>query len=70
MAAVRCHVRITQEGAAQIARCDEFRGLEGRGPSEALALERLRASIAFELELCPCDVTTEPGLTLEVVERG
>jgi hypothetical protein len=68
---MRYRVTIQREGAAFVARCEEKLGAEGRGASEAEALERLRATILFDLELCPCDVTTADGLVLEVVpSRG
>lgn len=67
---MRCRVVVRRDGAAFVARCEERAGCEGRGPSEAEALERLRASILFDLELCPCDVTTADGLVLEVVARA
>lgn len=66
---MRCPVTVRNEGATFVARCEERNGCEGRGGSEAEALERLRASILFDLELCPCDVTTADGLVLEVVAR-
>ena len=66
---MRCRVTIHREGATFVARCEEKLGAEGRGASEPEALERLRATILFDLELCPCDVTTQDGLVLEVVAR-
>ena len=66
---MRCRVTVFEDGAAFVARCEQPIGCEARGASEAEALERLRASILFDLELCPCDVTTADGLVLEVVAR-
>ena len=66
---MRCRVTVRSEGPGFVALCDERSGCEGRGASEAEALERLRAAILFDLELCPCDVTTADGLVLEVVTR-
>lgn len=66
---MRCRVTVRNEGPAFVARCDERNGCEGRGASEAEALERLRTAILFDLELCPCDVTPADGLVLEVVAR-
>ena len=39
---------------------------EGRGGTRAEALERLRAAIRFDLEICPCDVTADSGIELDV----
>ncbi len=50
-----------------VATCGDFPNCEGRGPSAAAALARLRESLVFWLEVCPCDVTTAPGLVLTVV---
>jgi len=66
---MRCRVTVENQGATFVARCEERNGAEGRGTSESEALERLRTSILFDLELCPCDVTTADGLVLEVVAR-
>ena len=66
---MRCRVSIRHERGEFAARCAEYASLEGRGPTETMALERLRAAILFDLELCPCDVTTADGLELQVVER-
>ena len=61
---------IRHESGVYAARCADYAHLEGRGPTESLALEKLRAAILFDLEMCPCDVTTADGLELQVVERG
>ena len=66
---MHCQVTLRREAGAVLARCADYPRCEGRGASESEALERLRAAIVFELEICPCDVTTEPGLELEVTGR-
>lgn len=51
------------------AHCPEFPECEGRGASREEALDRLRRSVTFWLEACPCDQTAAPGLEFEVHER-
>jgi hypothetical protein len=65
---MRCHVTLRREGAEVVARCQEYPGCEGRAPAREEALARLRASVLFWLEACPCDQTADQGLTLDVVE--
>jgi predicted RNase H-like HicB family nuclease len=69
---MRCSVTIRREGGEVVARCAEFPECDGRGATTEHALERLRASVLFWLEACPCDQTAGPGLKLDVVrdERG
>ena len=64
---MRCAVTLRREGAGVVATCADLPGCEGRGATSAEAIARLRESLAFWLEMCPCDVTTEPGLVLDVV---
>ncbi len=64
---MRCRVTITREAAGLVARCAEFPECAGRGPSREAALGELRAAVLFWLEACPCDVTADGGLELEVV---
>ena len=64
---MRCAVTVRRDGTGLVATCGEFPGCEGRGQTRADAVARLRESLAFWLEICPCDVTTEPGLVLDVV---
>ncbi len=63
---MRCTVSLRRDGPAVIARCAEFPDCEGRGPSRGEALERLRQSVTFWLEACPCDQTAAPGLSFEI----
>ena len=63
---MRCRVSLSREGAAVVARCPEFPECEGRGPSRDEALERLRRSVTFWLEACPCDQTAAPGLSFDI----
>ena len=64
---MRCTVTLRREGAGVLAICGDFPSCEGRGPTRAEAVARLRESLIFWLEVCPCDVTTDPGLILDVV---
>ena len=65
---MRCAVTLRREGGEVLACCREFPGCEGRAASRGEALERLRASVLFWLEACPCDQTADQGLVLDVVE--
>lgn len=64
---MRCSVTLRRDGAAVVATCADFPTCEGRGASGAEAVERLRESLLFWIESCPCDVTAGPGLVLNVV---
>jgi len=64
---MRCSVTLHRDGAAVVATCAEFPACEGRGTSGADAVARLRESMLFWIESCPCDVTAGPGLVLHVV---
>ena len=64
---MRCSVTLHRDGANVVARCAEFPNCEGRGPGTPEALARLRDSVLFWLEACPCDQTAGPGLELDVV---
>ena len=65
---MQCHVTLRREASGVVARCSEFPECEGRGPSAADAVSRLRAAVLFVLETCPCDQTAEPGLVMTIVE--
>jgi predicted RNase H-like HicB family nuclease len=67
---MHCRVSLTREGNGIVARCAEMPQCEGRGASRDEALARLRASLLFWLETCPCDVTTDCGLVLDVVREA
>jgi len=64
---MRCSVTLRRDGPGVVATCGEHPSCEGRGATAAEALRRLRESLEFWLEICPCDVTTAPGLVLTVV---
>lgn len=64
---MRCSVTLRRDGAGILATCGDYPSCEGRGATPAEALAKLREALAFWLELCPCDVTTAPGLVLTVV---
>ncbi len=65
---MRCSVTLHRDGAGVVARCHEVPAVEGRGATAGEAVEKLRASLLFWLEACPCDTTTGPGLVLEVTQ--
>ena len=61
---MRYLVTVERAGGEWVARA-EGTGCEGRGASSSAAVERLRAAIVFDLEICPCDVTADDGVVLE-----
>jgi hypothetical protein len=65
---MRCAVTLRRDAGSVVATCADFPSCEGRAASSAEALERLRASVLFWLEACPCDQTAGPGLVLNVVK--
>lgn len=65
---MHCAVTVRNEGGEYVARCREYPSCEGRARDRAEALARLRASVLFWLEACPCDQTADGGLVLDVVE--
>jgi predicted RNase H-like HicB family nuclease len=67
---MRCCVTLAREGTNLVARCAEFPACEGRGASREDALARLRASVLFWLEACPCDVTADSGTVFDVVREA
>lgn len=67
---MRCRVTLAREGAGLVARCAEYPQCEGRGASRDEALARLRSALLFWLETCPCDVTLDCGLELDVVREA
>lgn len=67
---MRCCVSISREGSQLLAHCPEFPECSGRGGTREEALSKLRASVTFWLEACPCDQTAAPGLEFEVVKDG
>ena len=64
-----CHVTLQREAAELVARCAEYPECTGRGPTRETALARLRESVLFWLEACPCDTTADGGLRFEVVRE-
>jgi hypothetical protein len=64
---VKCSVTIRREAGALVARCGEYPACEGRGATAPEAVERLRTSVLFWLEACPCDTTADAGLVMQVV---
>ena len=66
---MRCTVTLTHRGAQVLARCAEFPGCEGSGATRSEALAKLRSSVLFWLEACPCDTTAADGLVMEVAEE-
>lgn len=66
---MRCAVTLHREAGTVVARCHEYPSCEGRGPDRDAALDRLRRSVLFWLEACPCDTTADAGLEFDVIEE-
>ncbi len=64
---MRCSVTLHREADQVVARSAEYPACTGRGATAEQALERLRASVLFWLEACPCDQTADQGLNMVVV---
>jgi len=66
---MRFRVHIAAQGGAKIvATCADFPGCRAEGATREEALERIRSAIAYYQEMCPCDVTSEAGVELEVTD--
>jgi hypothetical protein len=67
---MRVRVEIEGRGPRIVARCPAFAGCRAEGATREEALEKIRRAIAFYEEMCPCDVTSEVGLELDVVDAA
>jgi hypothetical protein len=66
---MRFRVHIHAQGAGKlVATCAEFPGCRAEGAAREQALDRIRNAIAYDREMCPCDVTSEAGVELEVTD--
>lgn len=63
----RVHIAAASGGKV-VATCPEFPGCRAEGATRDEALERIRGAIAYYQEMCPCDVTSEAGVELEVTD--
>ena len=52
------------------ARCPEFPGCRAEAATREEALVKIRRAIAYYREMCPCDVTSEAGIELDVVDAA
>jgi len=59
-------VSLRREAGTIVARAADYPQCEGRDASRDEAIAKLRRSLLFWLETCPCDQTTDPGLVLTV----
>lgn len=50
--------------------CTDFTGCRAEGATREEALAKIRGAIAFYEEMCPCDITSEAGVELDVVDRA
>jgi hypothetical protein len=66
---MRFRVTLLHSGSGKIiAECPEFSGCRVEAVDRADALSRIRNAIAYYREMCPCDVTSDAGIELEVTE--
>lgn len=63
-------VELSRSGAHVLATCPEFPGCRVEAATREEALDRIRRAIAYYLEMCPCDVTSEAGVELDVVDAS
>ena len=57
-------------GGRVIATCPDLPGCRAQGSTREQALERIRSAIAYYQEMCPCDVTSDAGVELEVIDAS
>jgi hypothetical protein len=63
---VRFRARVEEsEGGDYLASCAEP-AAEGRGLSPMSALERLRAELRYQVELCPCSGVDDDAIQLDL----
>jgi predicted RNase H-like HicB family nuclease len=67
---LRIRVELEAAGARVVARCPEFAGCRAEGATREEALAKIRGAIAFYEEMCPCDVTSEAGIELDIVDAA
>jgi predicted RNase H-like HicB family nuclease len=65
----RVEIQSVASGGFAVA-CADFPGCRAEAATRAEALEKIRRAIAFYEEMCPCDVTSEAGIELDVVDRA
>ena len=66
---MRFRVQLESQGQGGfVATCADFSGCRAEGRTRDEALARIRSAIAFYQEMCPCDVTSEAGLELDVTD--
>jgi hypothetical protein len=68
---MRFRVEVEERGReAILVTCPSLPGCRAEAATRAEALEKIRRAIAFYEEMCPCDVTSEAGIELDVVDRA
>ena len=68
---MRFQVRLESQGPARyVATCADFAGCRAEGQTRDEALARIRSAIAFYQEMCPCDVTSDAGVELDVTDAA
>lgn len=66
---MRFRVEIAAQGGGKVvATCADFPGCRAEGATREQALEKIRGAIAYYQEMCPCDVTSDAGVEIEVVD--
>lgn len=65
---MRFRVEIAAQGGKVVATCADFPGCRAEGATREQALEGIRGAIAFYQEMCPCDVTSDAGVELDVTD--
>jgi len=63
-------VELSRAGTRVLATCPELPGCHVEAATREEALENIRRAIAYYREMCPCDVTSEAGVELDVVDAA
>jgi len=60
-----------ESGASGVrASCPDFPGCSVQAATRVEALEKMRRAIAYYREMCPCDVTSDAGVELDIVDAA
>ncbi len=65
---MRYRVLLSQLGDQRyLASCPDFSGCKVEGATREEVLQRIRNAIGYYEEHCPCDVTADSGIELEII---
>ncbi|HEV8479198.1 MAG TPA: hypothetical protein VGR66_00260 [Candidatus Eisenbacteria bacterium] len=68
---MRFLIEIESEPGGRVrAICREFPGCRAEAVTRDEAIEKIRRAIAYYREMCPCDVTSDAGVELDIVDAA